>query len=154
MIKARTGTHTHQEHRMIKYTINVRTISEANARGHWVKNFKLHHDQKLLALCNTVDALGKLVIGDALIGDGAKITITMTRVGGNKMDSDNLAASCKYIRDGIADALAPGLPPGRADGLERFTWKYEQRKGKRSEPKIEVMLERSMGHETAQNNTR
>ena len=127
---------------MIKYTIDIRTISEANIRGHWAKNYKLHTDQKFVAQACTVGALGKLVIGDPLIGDGVPITIHMTRVGGNKMDDDNLRGALKYIRDGIADALAPGLVLGGADGLDRFTWKYSQRKGKRSEPKIEVTLEK------------
>ncbi len=124
----------------MKYTINVRTISEANTRGHWAKNLKLHQSQKLQAHVDTGWAIVKSV---PMLQLDTPITITITRAGGNKMDSDNLAASCKWIRDGIADALAPGMLPGRADGLDRFTWKYSQRKGKRSEPKIEVTLERS-----------
>ncbi len=125
---------------MIKYTIHVRTISEANIRSHWAKNYRLHQSQGLLASIETKRALD---LEDAFLWPDSQITITMTRVGGNKMDGDNLQGALKYIRDGIAGALAPGLPPGRADGLDRFTWKYSQRKGKRSEPKIEVTLERS-----------
>jgi hypothetical protein len=40
------------------------------------------------------------------------------------LDSDNLAASCKFIQVCVADTIIPGLAPGRADAY--FDWEYAQ----------------------------
>ena len=51
------------------------------------------------------------------------ILITITRVGPRKLDDDNLASACKYVRDQIAAEV------GVDDGSDLYTWRYEQRKG-------------------------
>lgn len=51
-------------------------------------------------------------------------TISLVAVRNRGLDSDNLAASFKFLRDAIADSLIPGLPPGRADAY--FRWEYGQ----------------------------
>ena len=50
------------------------------------------------------------------------ITVTLTRIAPRKFDGDGVVASCKHVRDGVADAL------GIDDGDERITWLYAQRK--------------------------
>ena len=50
-------------------------------------------------------------------------TITITRVGPRKLDSDNVPGCCKATRDGIADWL------GVDDGDDRLTWLYAQAVG-------------------------
>lgn len=51
------------------------------------------------------------------------VIVTITRVGPRRLDDDNLAAACKYVRDQIADAF------GEDDGSDQYTWRYEQRTG-------------------------
>ena len=52
------------------------------------------------------------------------IIVTITRIGPRRMDDDNLASACKYVRDQIASAV------GVDDGSDQYVWRYEQRKGK------------------------
>ncbi len=44
--------------------------------------------------------------------------------------NDNLPCSFKWILDAVCDNLLPGLKPGRADGDERISVKYDQEKSK------------------------
>ncbi len=52
------------------------------------------------------------------------ITVIITRIGPQKMDDDNLAVACKYVRDQIAAVV------GVDDGSPLYTWRYAQRRGK------------------------
>ena len=123
----------------IAYDLPVRTISEANKRGHWAKFEKLHHDQKIVAILMTRKAIASLPDTHPLRNPAGLVNITFERIGGAKMDSDNLPASMKYVRDAVAATLAPGLRPGRADGLDRFSWTYTQT-SRRGQPKVRVTL--------------
>jgi len=51
------------------------------------------------------------------------LMVRITRIGPRALDDDNLAGSCKSIRDGIAQRL------GIDDGSEAIAWRYAQRKG-------------------------
>ena len=51
------------------------------------------------------------------------LTITLTRIGGKRMDDDNCAGGFKNIRDCVAGWL------GIDDGDTRLTWRYEQHPG-------------------------
>jgi len=51
-----------------------------------------------------------------------KISVRLTRVGPRRLDSDNLAAALKHVRDGVADAL------GVDDGDPRLEWIYDQQR--------------------------
>lgn len=64
-----------------------------------------------------------------------RYTITLLRIGKRKVDSDNLQAMGKGLRDGIADAL------GIDDGDERHQWVYEQDIAKRYEYRISITWE-------------
>ena len=50
------------------------------------------------------------------------LTITITRVAPAELDTDNLAASAKHVRDGVSDWL------GINDKDKRLQWRYEQEK--------------------------
>lgn len=52
-----------------------------------------------------------------------QLTITLTRVGPRRMDSDNSCGALKAVRDGVADALSLD------DGDPRLTWEYRQETG-------------------------
>ena len=49
------------------------------------------------------------------------LVVTITRVGPRKLDDDNLASACKYVRDQIAANI------GVDDGSDQYTWRYAQR---------------------------
>ena len=59
-----------------------------------------------------------------LVDDHAMTRIELTRLAPRRLDSDNLAGSCKHIRDGIADWF------GVDDGDARYQWAYAQEKSK------------------------
>lgn len=64
--------------------------------------------------------------------------VFLTRIAPRKLDSDNLAASFKHVRDEVARWL------GVDDGIESVVWHYAQRQGKPKEyaVMIEVMTDR------------
>ena len=106
----------------IRFTLAIRTESEANLRENWHVKTKRVQMQRQIT---------RVMVGqyrknwrDDLLGT---YVITLTRIAPRPLDSDNLARSFKAIRDGIADALEIN------DGSKRLTWNYEQRKG--SKPK-------------------
>jgi hypothetical protein len=57
------------------------------------------------------------------VAQGGRIVVTLTRLGGRGLDSDNLAGAYKAIRDGVADWL------GIDDGDDRIEWRYAQEPG-------------------------
>jgi hypothetical protein len=62
--------------------------------------------------------------------------VTLTRVSAGTLDDDAAAASCKSLRDGIADAL------GFDDGdLANLRFVYRQRKGKQRHYEVECLIE-------------
>lgn len=60
------------------------------------------------------------------------LVVTITRHGKRKLDDDNLASACKYVRDAIADVI------GIDDGSPLYTWVYRQMIG---DSQIEVKIE-------------
>ena len=98
----------------MRFRIPIKLPSLANmSHLHWRRLAKLAKDQKLATY---LSIRGKPIPPLPLL-------ITITRVGPRKLDDDNLASACKYVRDEIADAV------GEDDGSEQFTWMYEQRMG-------------------------
>jgi hypothetical protein len=68
-------------------------------------------------------ALAPRVFGLTLAGG---VVVTLTRLAPSRgLDDDNLAASLKAVRDGVADAL--GLAEDRDP---RVTWRYAQANGR------------------------
>lgn len=55
---------------------------------------------------------------------GANVRVTIVRIAPRAFDDDNFVASCKALRDGIADAF------GLKDHDERISFWYEQTRGK------------------------
>jgi hypothetical protein len=56
---------------------------------------------------------------------GDPVKITLTRIGGNKMDAANVVAAMKYVQDAVADFL------GVDDGSKNLDWKYAAEPGAR-----------------------
>lgn len=60
------------------------------------------------------------------------LLVTITRIGKRKLDDDNLASACKYVRDQVAAEV------GIDDGSDQYTWRYEQRVEKVYGVEVEV----------------
>lgn len=69
--------------------------------------------------------------------DFVPAVVKLTRVSAGRMDDDGLAAACKGIRDGIAEAL------GVNDGGRFIQFLYDQRKGPQRVHAVEVLIVRA-----------
>lgn len=132
---------------MILY-VPVKTVSEANARGHWARRHERVRAQRSAV---------KLVWHAAPWRERAHIeldaglVVTITRVAPRALDEgDNVASSVKACRDELAVLLGlPLVPRGRSrrtldiadDRDPRVTWRVEQRKGEPGEYAVEVRIE-------------
>lgn len=96
------------------FHIPIKLPSLANIRLNWRAFAVLKKSQKT---ATTVCIVGKPIPPPPLL-------ITITRIGPRKLDDDNLASACKYIRDQIAATV------GIDDGSDLYTWQYAQRIGR------------------------
>lgn len=113
----------------ITLSIPVHTESEANVREHWAKKAKRVRQQREAAFWAAMIARRKSPIP-------ASMVIVLVRVAPRPLDGDNLQASMKAIRDGIAEGL--DLRGDRESAV--LNWLYEQRKGGVGEYKVEVRI--------------
>lgn len=108
------------------FYVPTKLVSEANMREHWaIKNKRKKAQQRAV----------ELVWLAQRIRVAPPVVVHLTRVGVRKLDSDNLAGSCKGVRDQIARLI------GVDDGDERkVRWEYSQRKGLPKEYGLEVRI--------------
>ncbi len=100
--------------------------SEMNERCHWaVRRERMKAQKDALLLAIVIGRFRKPSIEDP-------VRITFTRIGGRKLDDDNLQGGFKAVRDALCGWL--GIDDGRDDLL---TFKYAQAKG---EPGIRVEI--------------
>lgn len=90
----------------------LRLVSESNERSHWAVRAKRFKEQK--------EAVWYAWKQQPLKVPNGPMTITITRVGPKKLDTDNLAGSAKGLRDALAAIV------GVDDGSDRIEWHYEQ----------------------------
>jgi hypothetical protein len=111
---------------MLSCTIPIRTVSVLNVREHWTKRARRTKEHRTLTHA-MLRSHGKA--SDVYRSSWPlRFAITLTRMGGRKLDDDNLRAALKACRDGVADWL------GIDDGDERLTWVYRQEPKKRKMP--------------------
>jgi hypothetical protein len=112
---------------VIEVLLPVRTWSEANQRGHWGKRARRAKKQR---------AAARLLVraARAVLPKSGTVAITLTRIAPRALDTDNLAAGLKAVRDGVADALRVD------DGSSRIEWRYAQEKGKPDEYAVRVAI--------------
>lgn len=99
----------------IEVLVNLRLSSLQNMRYHWsvrARAAKLHRE-------TTQWALKKEAL---MVGTTGPLKITITRIAPRTLDTDNLAISAKFVRDGVADWLR------RNDGDPLIDWQYRQEK--------------------------
>ncbi len=113
----------------MRFHIPIKLPSLSNVRWHWRKIDNIKRKQKgQTALAMRIAMLGvPLPIKLPLV-------ITMTRIGRQKLDDDNLASACKYVRDAIAATI------GTDDGSPLYTWRCEQRTGANLEYGVDVEI--------------
>lgn len=106
--------------------------SRANLREHWAVRAKRDRTQRLIAASHLRHVLPPGVRARLL--RGGRLAVTITRLAPRRLDDDNLAAACKAVRDGIADAL------GVDDRDPRIVWRPAQiaRTGR---PSVVIALE-------------
>ncbi len=105
-----------------QFEIPVRTESTMNLREHWaVKAKRAKHHRRIASVVASVVPWPK-----------ENVEITLTRIAPRTMDGDNLAASLKNVRDGIADAM------NRNDGDKSIKWVYGQERGRVREYSVRV----------------
>ena len=93
----------------------LRVESETNNREHHMKRYRRSKTQKELTRAYL-----------ALLGRGVRdrlrasprVVVRFVRVGGRKMDSDNLVAALKHCRDALADWLQID------DGSDWYDWRW------------------------------
>ncbi|HPD18011.1 MAG TPA: endodeoxyribonuclease RusA [Planctomycetota bacterium] len=115
---------------MTEVLLPIRTWSEPNLRGHWARRARRAREAREAARLLVRAALAPLPPGTG----GRKIIVRLTRIGPRRLDSDNLAAALKHVRDGVADAL------GMDDGDARLRWLYAQRNGRPGEYAVLVEI--------------
>ena len=97
----------------LRVEMPLRLAGGSNARLHWAKRARIVKAER---------KAGFLLAPRS--GWMLPCVITLTRIGPRRLDSDNLAAIFKALRDGIADRLEVD------DGDPRVTWRYAQERGK------------------------
>ena len=95
----------------------LKLVSRSNAREHWATRHKRdkREAQALRAAWHAAGLAGWRVPLPAIV--------TLTRIGGKRMDGDNLQSAYKAIRDAAAKLI------GIDDADERVRWRYRQKPG-------------------------
>jgi hypothetical protein len=110
---------------LTKLDLPVTTVSETNQRCHWtVKARRVKTQRYAVAYCWLALPVA-MRVGIVQCIDTFGLTVTLVRVGGRRMDDDNLRAAFKAIRDELAKQMAVD------DGDPAVRWNYRQQPGKR-----------------------
>ncbi len=93
----------------LSITLNLKTISEANATGQLRAKMARKKAQRGIVRHAFAKLAGML-----------PAIVTLKRIGPRMLDDDNLRSALKAVRDGLADVI------GVDDGDARYRWTYEQ----------------------------
>lgn len=104
---------------LLRLTVGIRTVSEANSREHWAPKAKRAQTQR-----DQLHYAWKMAIQGAFPLN-APFTVTLTRIGPKKLDDDNNCRALKACRDQIAAELKID------DGSDLIEWRYAQEPGSR-----------------------
>lgn len=111
-----------------EWTLQIRTVSEANCCEFWRTKHNRHKNQKKIVTVKFLQERPNFTL---------PIHVKLTRISTMFLDAhDNLPCSFKYIVDAIAAALINDHRPGQADNDQRITWEYAQEKGSPQAVKI------------------
>ncbi len=99
---------------MIEFTIPGLRLKSLNSREHWRVKAKRVKGER--------SAVIQFIPREALMAPFPS-SVTITRIGPRRLDSDNAVGSAKHVRDQIAGCL------GVDDGDPSITWIVNQEKG-------------------------
>jgi len=106
------------------FLLPLKTVSEMNSRGHWGKRAARARKERKTACAETKARHASL-----------PCVVTLTRIGHNELDDDNLGSALKAVRDGVADSFEID------DRDKRVEWRYAQEKCGRGKFAVQVMIE-------------
>jgi len=109
----------------------MRLESLANKREHWTKKAARAKTQRRAAHMELWGCGAQL---PPLAGI-KRINVEITRIAPRALDDDNLAISCKHVRDGIADWAKCD------DGHSVWKWTCSQRKGLPKQYAVEILIQ-------------
>lgn len=98
----------------IELVLAVRVMSESNTRGHWSTQQRRFKAQAA--------ALGAVL--DGVTVPGLPVRVLWTKLGGNRLDGDNLSGGFKGLRDALSARY--GVSDADGSGIE---WDYDQAPG-------------------------
>lgn len=114
---------------MIDIILPIKISSPANgSHGHWAADAKRRKDQRTIVKWSLLP----------LRKPPLPVVVTLTRIGPRDLDTDNLAAGFKSVRDEIAVWLGCG-----DSTRDPVTWVYEQRRGERNQYATQITVESS-----------
>lgn len=114
---------------MIAVLLPIKTVSEANQRGHWAKKAKRAKEQRFAAGLALRGPCRRAWLTDA----DEQLVVTLIRLAPSSgLDDDNLASALKATRDGVADALNVN------DRNPRVAWRYAQARSKTYAVRVEI----------------
>ena len=118
----------------LRWDLSKPLPSAANLREHWtVRHSRTQGQRKMVALHMKTQGREWLAHARRILGnERMRVGCILTRVAPRQLDSDNLQAAFKAIRDEVAAQV------GIDDGSDRWHWEYHQRKGA---PGVEVVLQ-------------
>lgn len=107
------------------------TVSESNARGHWMIKHRRAREQRVTVF--------RWILATTPVGFWQlPMHITLVRIAPRLLDDDNLCGALKAVRDGIADVFAGEYGAGE-DRHPDLTWAYQQRRGTTREYGVEIV---------------
>ncbi len=119
----------HAEHHaalLVRVDVPIRTVSEANQRGHWAKRARRASEQRSAARMALATQPARTPVGP--------LCIRLTRIAPKRLDSDNVHGALKAVRGGVADYL------GVDDGDSSLTWEVAQQRGKPNEYAVKIEI--------------
>ncbi len=115
------------------FTVPVRVFAGDNSRSLGAQIGRKGHERT--ACCRVFATQHRVWAAFVdLLAAGVGVRVTLTRLGGRKMDASNVVAAFKFVQDCCADWL------GVDDADPRIEWRYGQKPG--GDNGVEVRLER------------
>jgi hypothetical protein len=119
----------------LEFTMPIR-VQSPNHKAHWqVTTARRKRERAAVAGHCVVFGRAQIATLRAGLLLGKTALVILTRIGAGELDSDNLQASLKSVRDQVASELGPD------DADPRLEWVYQQEKCKRGRWAVRVRIE-------------
>ncbi len=110
-------------------TLPLKTVSAANAREHWAARHRRVADERMAV---RLGFSGQNVMNPPCFDS---VVVKFTRLGGRRLDDDNLRSAMKGVRDAVAEWLQVD------DGSDVAVWEYGQEPGGPFGVRIQITAE-------------